>query len=342
MITIKDIAKAAGVAPSTVSRVIADHARISKATKDKVNRIMDEMGYHPNMMAKSLVSKVTKTIVILLPRPAEELFQDIFFGELLRGILANATRSGYDAMLAAASSPKDEQGTISRLVLGRRVDGVLLLTSRMNDPLVESLDSQQFPTVLIGSSGAYANVLAVDNDNEQAAFDATKHLLSQGHERIGFVCGPPELTFAQDRLAGYKRAMSEANLPIRPDWIVEGEFMQQSGYRAISYLIDIAERPSALVVIDDVAAFGVLRGLNELGYTVPKDMSIVSFNNIALSEFANPPISSVDIGTYQLGYTAAQLLIQRINGEAVQQHRTIIPHRLIVRESSIYTLLKRS
>jgi len=342
MITIKDIAKAAGVSPSTVSRVIADHSRISKETKVKVNRIMEEMGYHPNMMAKSLVSKVTNTIVILLPRPAEELFQDIFFGELLRGIMAHAARSGYDTMLAAAFSPDDERETVSRLVLGRRVDGVILLSSRMNDPVVEMLDRQQFPAVLIGSSGLHANVLSVDNDNEQAAYDAASHLIAQGHERIGFVSGPVGLTLSRDRMDGYKRALKEAGLPQHPEWIVEGEFLQQSGYRAMSYMMGIAERPSALIVIDDAVAFGVLRGLHELGYSVPEDMSIVSFNNIALSEMANPPLSSVDIGTYQLGYTASQLLIQRIHGEPAHHVRTIIPHRLIVRESSMQTVIKRS
>ncbi len=343
MVTIKDIAKAAGVSPSTVSRVVSNHPRISKATSQKVKRIMEEMGYHPNVMAKSLVSKTTKTLAIMLPRPAEELFQDFFFGELLRGILTQSTRSGYDMLLAAATSPQDENETISRLVLGRRVDGVILLSARTNDPLIDLLDSYRFPTVLIGRSGGHhQHILSVDNNNEQAAFDATHHLILQGHERIGFVSGPPNLTVSHDRMEGYRRAMREAGLAIRPEWIVEGEFLQQSGYRAMSFLMGMPERPSGLVVIDDVVGFGVLRGLHELGYKVPGDISLVSFNNIALSELASPPISSIDIGTYQLGYTASQLLIKRINEEIIHQHRTIIPHRMIVRESSILTVSKRS
>ncbi|MEK3884688.1 LacI family DNA-binding transcriptional regulator [Paenibacillus sp. PL2-23] len=342
MVTIKDIAKAAGVSPSTVSRVVSNHPRISKATTQKVKKIMEEMGYHPNIMAKSLVSKTTKTLAIMLPRPAEELFQDFFFGELLRGILTQSTRAGYDMLLAAATSPQDESETISRLVLGRRVDGVILLSARKNDPLIELLSQHSFPTVLIGRSDDHTNILSVDNNNEQAAFDATQHLIIQGHERIGFVSGPPDLTVSHDRMEGYRRAMKTAGLPIRAEWIVEGEFLQQSGYRAMSFMMGLPERPSGLVVIDDVVGFGVLRGLNELGYSVPNDISLVSFNNIALSELATPPISSVDIGTYQLGYTASQMLIRHINEEEIYQSRMIIPHRLIVRESSIQAMTKRS
>ncbi|MEV5029344.1 LacI family DNA-binding transcriptional regulator [Paenibacillus sp. LPE1-1-1.1] len=342
MVTIKDIAKAAGVSPSTVSRVVSNHPRISKATTQKVKRFMEEMGYHPNVMAKSLVSKTTQTLAIMLPRPAEELFQDFFFGELLRGILTQSTRAGYDMLLTAATSPSDEMETVSRLVFGRRVDGVILLSSRVNDPLIDLLNKHNFPTVLIGRTEDRPNILSVDNDNELAAYDATQHLILQGHERIGFVSGPPTLTVAHDRMEGYRRAMREAGLPVRSEWIVEGEFLQQSGYRAMSFMMSLPERPSGLIVIDDVVGFGVLRGLTELGYKVPDDLSIVSFNNIALSELATPPISSIDIGTYQLGYTASQMLIRFIQEESVHQNRMIIPHRLIVRESSIQNISKRS
>jgi len=342
MVTIKDIAKAAGVSPSTVSRVISNHDRISSATSSKVKRIMEEMGYHPNIMAKSLVSKTTKTLAIMLPRPAEELFKDFFFGELLRGILTQSTLAGYDMLLAAATSPNDEKETVSRLVFGRRVDGVILLSSRMNDPLISMLDKAQFPTVLIGRTDEHPDILSVDNDNEQAAYDATRHLILQGHDRIGFVSGPPNLTVSLDRMAGYRRAMQEKGLELRPEWIVEGEYLQHGGYRAMTFLMNLQERPSALVVIDDAVAFGVVHGLTELGFKAPEDMCIVSFNNIALSELASPPISSIDIGTYQLGYTASQILIRRITDQpSVHHNRVIIPHRLIVRESSLLSLSKK-
>lgn len=340
MITIKDIAREAGVSPSTVSRVISNNSRISKETSDRIKVIMEQMGYHPNVMAKSLASRSTKTLAIVLPRPAEELFQDFFFGELLRGILAHSTKLGYDMLLAAASSPSDEVDTITRLVQGGRVDGVILLSSREDDPLIYLLSELSFPTVLIGRTNKVHNIITVDTNNEEAAFDATTHLINQGHKRIAFVNGPLNLTVSQDRLSGYKLAMKKADLHIDTDWLIEGELLQQSGFRAMSLVMEMPERPTAMVVIDDVTTFGVIRGLEQLGYHVPSDISLVSFNNIALAEHASPPISSVDIGTYQLGYSASHLLIKAITDEQLPQLRTLIPHRLMVRESSINTLVR--
>lgn len=332
-VTIKDVAKKAGVSPSTVSRVLSSHPRISKDTAQKVKQIMDELGYHQNTMARSLVSNKTYTLGMILPRPAEELFQNHFFSESIRGITTHASRNGYDLLMTAGLNEQDELGAVTRLVKGRRVDGVILLQSRQRDPIIAFLQKEGFPFVLIGHYEE--NILCVDNDNVQAAYDATRHLITQGHERIGFVSGPPNLTVSLDRLEGYRKALAESNLRMESEWIVEGEFLQESGYRAMSFFMNLPERPTALVVIDDIVTFGILRGLTELGFKVPDDLSLVSFNNIALSDLSSPPLSSVDIGMYQLGYMASQQLIRHIQGDKPQQHRTIVPHRLIVRESSL-------
>ncbi|GGF94158.1 LacI family DNA-binding transcriptional regulator [Paenibacillus abyssi] len=333
-VTIKDVAKAAGVSPSTVSRVISNHPRISRKTVAKVKSIMEELGYHQNMMARSLVSKTTRTIGMILPRSAEELFLNFFFPESIRGIVTQSTRSGYDLMMTSGASEHEELEAILRLVRGRRVDGIILLSSRVHDPLISFLHAQKFPFILIGRSPEYPDILSIDNDNIQASYDATRHLISLGHERIGFVSGPSHLVVSQDRLVGYKKALADYNLALNPRWIVEGEFLQESGYHAMSLIMNLPQRPTALVIIDDIVAFGVLRGLSELGYSVPHDISIISFNNIALSELTNPPLSSIDIGIYQMGYTASNLLIQSIEEQQPEQNRIIIPHRLVTREST--------
>lgn len=332
-VTIKDVAKKAGVSPSTVSRVLSDHPRISRETSRKVKQIMDELGYHSNIMARSLVSSKTFTLGMVLPRPAEELFQNHFFAENIRGITTQASRSGFDVLMTAGHSEQEELAAVTRLVKGRRVDGIILLQSRRKDPLIAFLQQEGFPFVLIGHYDD--GILCVDNDNVQAAYDATAHLISQGHERIGFVSGPPNLTVSLDRMEGYRKAMHDNRLKLQPEWIVECEFLQESGYHAMSFFMNLPERPTALVVIDDIVAFGILRGLTELGYRVPDDLSLVSFNNIALAELSSPPLTSIDIGIYQLGYMASQQLIRTIQGEGPQQLRTIVPHRLMVRESSL-------
>lgn len=342
-VTIKDVAKKAGVSPSTVSRVLSNHPRISAETSQKVKLIMDQLGYHPNMMAKSLVSKTTNSICIMLPKSAEELFSNFFFMELIRGIVTQASRLGYDVLISSGANEKEEIDSVSRLLNGRRVDGVILLYSRQDDPVIDFLQQGGHPFVVIGRSEQYPDILTVDNDNVQASYDATKHLISLGHERIGFVSGPPELVVSKDRLKGYQAALKDAELECRPEWIVEGEFLQDSGYRAMSFFMNLPNRPTALVTIDDVVAFGVLRGLHELKYKVPEDLCLVSFNNIPLAELSTPPLSTMDIGIYNLGYTASQVLIQSVQtGLAqVQPKRQLIPHRLMVRDSSMYSVPRR-
>ncbi|GGG04812.1 LacI family DNA-binding transcriptional regulator [Paenibacillus aceti] len=344
-VTIKDVAKKAGVSPSTVSRVLSNHPRISAETSRKVREIMEELGYHPNIMAKNLVSRTTNSICILLPKSAEELFSNFFFMELIRGIVTQANRQGFDVLISSGANEKDEVEGVSRLLNGHRVDGVILLYSRIDDPVVDFLHKNNHKFVLIGRSEHYPDILSVDTDNVQASYDATKHLISLGHERIGFVSGPPELVVSKDRLKGYMQALIDSGLESKPEWIVEGEFLQESGYRAISFFMNLPDRPTAIVLIDDVVSFGVLRGLHELNYKVPEDLCLVSFNNIPLSEMSTPPLSSVDIGIYNMGYTASQLLIQAIQntGEAkTELGRFIIPHRLVVRESSIFSVPKGS
>lgn len=342
-VTIKDVAKKAGVSPSTVSRVLSNHPRISIETSKKVKEIMVQLGYHPNIMAKSLVSKTTNSICIMLPKSAEELFSNYFFMELIRGIVTQASKLGYDILISSGANEKEEVECVSRLLNGRRVDGVILLYSRKDDPVVRFLEENGHPFVLIGRSEHYPDCLSVDNDNVQASYDATKHLISLGHERIGFVSGPPDLVVSRDRLKGYVSALNDSGLEMRPEWIVEGEFLQESGYRAMSFFMNLPNRPTAIVVIDDVVAFGVLRGLHELKYKVPEDLCLVSFNNIPIAELSTPPLSSIDIGIYNLGYTASQVLIQAIqnNNDKKYQRRQIIPHRLIVRDSSMYSVSKK-
>ncbi|RCX18156.1 LacI family transcriptional regulator [Fontibacillus phaseoli] len=342
-VTIKDVAKKAGVSPSTVSRVLSNHPRISAETSRKVKDIMEQLGYHPNIMAKSLVSKTTNSICIMLPKSAEELFSNFFFMELIRGIVTQASRLGYDVLISSGANEKEEIEGVSRLINGRRVDGVILLYSRQDDPVIDFLHENGHHFVLIGRSEQYPDILSVDNDNVQASYDATKHLISLGHERIGFVSGPPDLVVSKDRLKGYLDALHDSGLEMRPEWIVEGEFLQDSGYRAMSFFMNLPNRPTGLVLIDDVVSFGVLRGLHELKYKVPEDLCLVSFNNIPLSELSTPPLSSIDIGIYNLGYTASQVLIQSIqnNSDKSYQKRQIIPHRLMVRESSMYSISKK-
>ncbi|WP_214630313.1 LacI family DNA-binding transcriptional regulator [Paenibacillus agaridevorans] len=334
-VTIKDVANKAQVSPSTVSRVIAGNGRIGKDTIQRVRQVLDELGYHPHHAAQGLAKRTTCTLGIILPRTPDDVFSNFFFPELIRGISTRASRSGFDILMATGSLAQEERESLTRMVRGGRVDGVVLLSSRLEDPLIRLLEEEQFPYVLIGRNDYSASTLSVDTDNIRAAYELTQHLIAQGNQRIGFVAGPANMIVNRDRLEGYRKAMEEARYPVQDEWIIDGELLQQSGFRAISMLMELEDRPTALVVIDDGVCFGVLRGLGELGYHVPRDISLAAFNNIALSELSTPSLTSIDIGTYQLGYTAAHQLLLLLAGEEKAKSRFIIPHRLVVRESSL-------
>lgn len=333
-VTIKDVARIAGVSPSTVSRVLSNHPKISPATVRKVREAMEELGYHPNIMAKSLVSKSTQTIGLVLPRSVEN-FLNPFFSEVMRGMFAYANLAQYDVMMSSANSRQEELEAVNRMIMGRRVDGIIMMAPRKSDPVIEKLLQHDFPFVLLGRSLEREDLLCVNNDNIKAALDATNHLISLGHKRIGFISGSPDMVVTEDRLEGYRLALAAAALPCRGDWIIGEEMLQAGGFHALSLMLNQPERPTAFVVIDDVIAFGFIRLLYEAGFRVPDDVSIISFNNIMLSELSNPPISTVDIGIYHLGYMTVQLLVRKITGEEIAQNQLVLPHRLVIRGSSI-------
>jgi DNA-binding LacI/PurR family transcriptional regulator len=331
-ITIKDVAKKAGVSPSTVSRVISGNSRISEETRKKVLTIMDELGYHPNMNARSLVVRSTETIGMIMPRSAENVFQNPFFPEVIRGISAAAQENAYSILLSAGRDDEEVQRAVTKMVQGRQVDGVILLNSRIRDPIIRYLREQDFPFIVIGRP-VEKNAAYVDNDNMEAAKKATSYLIQKGHRSIAFLGGSPEYMVTKDRLDGYRKALAEAGIPLNPDYILHGEFLEEGGYEAVKQLLIKGKQPTAFVVTDDLMAFGVIGALAEVGMRVPDDVSIISFNNVPLTRFSSPPLTSVDIGIYQLGYQATQKLIEQIRNPSIASSNTLIATRIIERQS---------
>ncbi|MFW5437729.1 LacI family DNA-binding transcriptional regulator [Paenibacillus apiarius] len=332
-VTIIHVAERAGVSPSTVSRVISNDSRISQKTSRKVRKAMEELGYHPNLLAKSLVTKTTNNLGIVLPRPADEVFQNQFFSEIIRGIVTKAASSRYDVLMTAGTSHVEEEKAVERLVHGRNVDGIILLSSRRDDQIISFLRDKKFPFVLVGRSDQYVDIISVDNDNIAASYDVTRKLIQLGHRKISFVSGPFNLTVSKDRLDGYGKALLEAGIPACEEFILEGDFTQESSARITKRIVQLEERPTAIVAIDDVVAFAIIRSLRSSGVRVPEDCSVVAFNNTLLSEMCLPPLASIDIGIYQMGSSAVQALIQRIKGDGFEQARIIIPHQLVWRDS---------
>ncbi|HET7628913.1 MAG TPA: LacI family DNA-binding transcriptional regulator [Bacillales bacterium] len=343
-VTIRDVAKRANVAPSTVSRVIANHPRISQITKDKVKEVMQELGYHPNFNARSLVNRSTQTIGIVLPSSGDKAMQNPFFPEVIRGISAKAHENRYGLYLTTGSDEEEIYEGVADMVYGGRVDGVVLLYSRINDQIIDLLQNQTLPFVVIGKPFRDVDrITHIDNDNFKAAKEAAEYLIERNHRRIGFVGGNLDLVVTVDRLNGYKTAIREAGLALRKDYIVHEEFLKEGGSEAIKELMSVDAPPTGLVVSDDLMALGILNALDEMNIEVPDALSIISFNNVLLSEISTPSLTSVCIHIFELGYGAMDALIEKINDAEVATKRITVGHRIIERNScKVITAEKRN
>jgi DNA-binding LacI/PurR family transcriptional regulator len=333
-VTIKDVAKLANVAPSTVSRVIADSPRISERTKVKVREAMEQLGYHPNLNARSLANKSTQALGIVMPSATGKVLQNPFFPEVIRGISAKAYEEEYALYLTTGQTEEEIFEDVVKMVQGNRVDGIVLLYSRVDDQIMHYLYEKQFPFVVIGKPYKYTDEIHhVDNDNVKAALEVTDYLISLGHERIGFIAGTLDLVVTIDRLQGYERAMRLANLPYRNEYTIFQEFVQESGKNAVKKYLSLKEFPTALIVTDDIMALGVLAALHEMGIRVPQDVSVISFNNLMIADYTQPALSSVEVNIFDLGYEAANCLLQAIHHPQIAAKQITVNHEMILRQS---------
>lgn len=328
--TIKEIARIAGVSPSTVSRVLSGNPRISQATRERVLKVAEELGYHPNLQARSLVVKRAEAAAVILPRSRDGAFLNPFFPEVLRGIVAGLAGRKYAMLLVTGEDDAEKRDNVTRAVRGRQVDGVILLESRRDDPLIPRLVELRVPVVMIGRPPT-REIAYVDNDNVAAAEAATAYLIARGHREIAFLGGSPEYTVTRDRLEGYRRALRRARIPEQAEIVGHADFTESEAYREVERILARERRPTAFVVADDLMALGVLAQARVRGLEVPRDVSLVSFNDTFLARLSTPPLHSVNIGIYELGFLAAQLLFELLDGG--EPRGELVPTRLVERSS---------
>ncbi|WP_057912647.1 LacI family DNA-binding transcriptional regulator [Peribacillus muralis] len=332
-ITIKDVAQLANVAPSTVSRVIANNPRISEKTKLRVRKAMEKLGYHPNFIARSLANQSTKIIGLVLPSSSIGCYQNPFFSRILQGLSEGAQENQYSLLLSTGKTEGEIYDGVVKMVQGGMVDGIILMYSRVNDNILTYLRERGFPFVMIGKPYDFIEeIMYVDNDNVLAADQATNYLIQHGHEKIGFIGGDLNLVMTLDRLTGFQRALNRAGITPRNEYTLHDEFLHEGGQAAAKKLLSIDEPPTALVVSDDLMALGVVQSLREFGIRTPEEMSIVSFNNVLFSELSLPALTSMDIDIFALGFQAAKGIVQMLQtGDAPMA--AIIPHQFVERHS---------
>ncbi|CAA7601475.1 LacI-type HTH domain protein [Acididesulfobacillus acetoxydans] len=332
-VTIRDVAKKVGVSASTVSRVIANSPLISEETREVVRKAMEEMGYFPNAVARSLANAQTRTIAVVMPSSAELAFQNPFFPEAIRGIGGVTSEQRYDLLLLTPVTAEDEYRETLRVVKERRVDGIIFLYSRSDQKVLAELAEMGFPQVLIGRPLEDLPLTWVDNDNIEASRSVTAELIRLGHRIIGFMSGPPNFVVSQDRLEGYKRALADGGITWDPECVCSADFLEEEGYRAAGKLLDGRPNLTAVVTMDDIMAFGVMRAARERGLDLPRELSLVSFNNSPLAQHMTPPLSSVEIQAHELGATAARLLLSQLELQQATSEHCFVQVSLVRRNS---------
>lgn len=331
-VTIKHVAQAAGVSPSTVSRVLTGDVRISRPTRQRVQQAMDQLGYHPNAIARSLVRQTSKTIGLVMSRPARTAMAIPFYPEIIGGITEMATSAGYHVLLVSSDSREQECSQALDLLRHRKVEGIIHLASRVHDKLISALIGERFPAVVIGRVPGM-NIPCVNNDNVAAARMAVEHLFGRGFDRVAFVGGSRDLVVTCDRLEGYRQALADRGISLRDEWVVFSESSVEAGMNAAEQLLRGTEAPSAVFAMDDTIAAGILKAAHKRALRVPWDLAVVGFNDDPVADFVEPALTTVRIPIYEMGRQAAGMLLQMVQTGNTPDN-IVVPAELIVRNST--------
>lgn len=334
-VTIKEVAKLAGVSPSTVSRVISDSPKISDETKKIVNEVMDKLGYFPNAIARSLVNKSTNTIGIVMPESVESALLNPFYPQALRGISAAAHEQNYCILLSTGNTEKEKVESLKEIITGGRVDGVILMySSSVADEALNLIQKLKTLAIIVGKPLNQRGMLYVDNDNVEASYRVTDSLIKRGHKKIAFMSGAFRFVVFLDRLDGYAKALRENGIEFNRKYITQCEAEREQGYEKAKQLLELPERPTAMVISDDVMAIGAIKAIKEKNIKIPEEIEIVSFNNIPTAQIISPSITSIDINAYTIGYEASKLIIEKIKGIS-DKEKVIVPTKVYYRETTI-------
>lgn len=334
-VTLKDVAALAGVSPSTASRVCKDNPSISRETKEKVRKAMEQLGYEPSAQPSD-GEEQGKTIGIILPPSPKESFENAFHLEVIRGISQFCSQHRYINTVITGQDDEEILGTLSNLAKSGQVDGYIVTYSKQNDPIIDYLYNEGLLYVVIGKAHSFANqTVYVDNDNVLAAQEATEYLIKLGHRNIAYLGSDSNLMFSADRKAGYQLAILNNGMSVDSQNIVELPFVPEERSTAVHDLLSAKERPTAILVSDDIFAVALERVCIEMGLSIPQDLSIISFNNSLFARLTSPQLTSIDINSVQLGIEAASQVINHIENPNLLATKIIVPHKLIERRSCI-------
>ncbi|MFJ6770061.1 LacI family DNA-binding transcriptional regulator [Kitasatospora sp. NPDC091257] len=331
--TVEDVAARAGVSRGTVSRVINGSPKVSTEARGAVERAIAELGYVPNQAARSLVTSRTDVIALVVPESAERLRSEPYFSDVITGISDELAATDLQLLLALVRN-EDERERLTRYLTARRVDGVLLVSVRQDDPLPDLLEWLEMPTVLGGRRSEREPLSYVHADNAGGARAAVRHLVARGSTRVATITGPLDMEAAGARLAGYREALTEAGLPLEEVLVAHGDFTEAGGYAAMRELLAGAPALDAVFCASDLMAVGAIRALREAGRRVPGQVAVVGFDDSVVARSTEPPLTSVRQPIEAMGRLMVQLLLEEIAEPGRPRRQVTLPAELTVRVSA--------
>ncbi len=336
MSTIRDVAARAGVNPSTVSRAFSGRAKISEYTRRRVFAAAEELGFHPNAIARSLSVQRTETIAIVIPHIFPGYFEDAFFPQVMRGLLDVAYQHGFRVLVGGSNSHEDNITQTFQILGSRQADGIVVLSNRLDVDTVGALRKQKTPFVLVGRPPAhYADISWVDADNERYTQMAVAYLLQLGHKRIAFVGGDPEVAVTHERLNGYQAALAAAGIGGKSDWIDYGYFAEAGGYIAVQRMVRLGQAaPTAYYAANDLMAIGVLRALRTLHIAVPGEVSVIGTNDAPEALHVVPSLTTLRVPYAEMAALAVEILIGAIDSGETQSVQRYLECQLMIRDST--------
>jgi LacI family transcriptional regulator len=328
-VTIRDVAAVAGVSPATVSRVLNGDPRVAKPLAEKVHGAASRLGYRPNRQARSLRTRATTVLGLIISD-----IQNPFFTAIVRGVEDAASARGFSVVLANADEDLEKEQRYLEVAAAERMAGVVLSPATATRTHIDVLNERHIPLVTIDRRIRTAAVDSVTINNREAARQAVTHLIEQGCHRIGMVTGRQDVSSAEDRLAGYRDALRTAGLPVDPDLSERGEYRVEGGHTATLRLLSRTPRPDGLFVANNLMTVGALAALGELGLAYPDDVALAGFDDMSWAGLG-PPLTLVEQPTYEIGRTATELLMRRITGEDFDVQDVVLPASLRIRRSSL-------
>lgn len=327
MATMKDIARLAQVSTSTVSHVINNSRFVSEEIRAKVQRVVKELNYTPSALARSLKVNETKTIGLLVTATSNP-----FFAEVMAGVEQYCQQHQYNLIIATTNGDNERLQHHLQMLIQRKVDGLLLMCGDARLNPAESLNIP-LPLVVVDWWFTELNADKIFENSISGGYLATKTLIEAGHSKIGIITGNLKKSLAQNRLKGYKQALTEANLPINSNWIIESHFDFDGGISGMNELLAQTDKPTAVFTCSDTIAVGAYQAIWQHGLHVPEDISIIGYDDIELAKYLSPPLSTISQPKAELGKLAVETLLKRIRSESIEFQTIMLEPELVLRNS---------